>query len=331
MRSQSCGIHPAEGTVVTTTAQPPAATREALGPTLVRLREEGLDIAVVDGDLGVSTTARQFGDRFPERFFTLGPAEQNMVGIAAGLAAAGKIAFASTFAVFMPGRCYDQLRVGIAQPNLNVKLFASHGGITPGEDGISAQAIEDLALMCSLLSFRVIVPADVIEAAGAVECAAREPGPFYIRAGRPKIPVIYPPNHRFELGKADLLRPGRDVTIIASGVMVKAALDAAETLSAGGVDARVLNLATWRPLDTAAIEAAARETGAIVTAEEHLVHCGLGAMIAQHLATTRPVPMGFVGMRSYAESGKWDELLVKYDLTPAAIVREAEVAIARKR
>lgn len=317
---------------MTAVQQPPAATREALGPTLIRLREEGLDIVVVDGDLGVSTTARQFGDRFPERFITLGPAEQNMVGVAAGLAAAGKIAFASTFAVFMPGRCFDQLRVSVAQPNLNVKVFASHGGITTGEDGISAQAIEDLALMCSLLNFRVIVPADVVEAAGAVECAAREYGPFYIRAGRPKIPVIYPPDHRFQLGKADVLREGNDVTIIAAGVMVKAALDAATALAAEGTDARVLNMSTWRPLDTAAIEAAARETGAIVVAEEHLVHCGLGAMIAQHLAGVLPVPMGFVGMKeTYAESGRWDELLQKYDLTPEAIVREAKAALARKR
>ncbi|HLF79198.1 MAG TPA: transketolase C-terminal domain-containing protein [Dehalococcoidia bacterium] len=316
---------------MTTVLQPPAATREALGPTLIRLREEGLDIAVVDGDLGASTTAKQFGDKFPERFFTLGPAEQNMIGIAAGLAAAGKIAFASTFAVFMPGHCYDQLRVSVSQGNLNVKLFASHGGITPGEDGVSAQSIEDLGLMVSLINFNVINPADVVETAGAIECAARTYGPFFIRAGRPKIPVIYGPDHRFQLGKADMLRPGRDVTIVGTGLMVKAALDAAETLAAKGIDARVLNLSTWRPLDTAAIEAAARETGAIVTAEEHLIHTGLGALVAQHLAGTLPVPMGFVGATRYAESGKWDELLQKYDLTPAAIVREAEAAIARKR
>jgi transketolase len=315
---------------MTTTVQPPAATREALGPTLIRLREEGLDIAVVDADLGISTTARLFGDKYPDRFFTLGPAEQNMIGIAAGLAAAGKVAFASTFAVFMPGRCYDQMRVSVAQPNLNVKLFASHGGITTGEDGISAQAIEDLALASSLLNFNVIVPADVVEASSAVECAARTHGPFYIRAGRPKIPVIYDSDHKFELGKADMLRDGSDVTLVASGIMVSMALDAAETLSQQGIQARVLNMSTWRPLDKAALEAAAGETGAIVTAEEHLVHCGLGAMIAQHLAGSVPVPMGFVGLDRYAESGRWDELLEKYGLTPAAIVREAQAVVARK-
>jgi len=317
---------------MTTTQQPPAATREAFGPTLVRLAQEGVDIVVCDADLGVSTTAATFGKAFPQRFFTLGPAEANMIGISAGLAAAGKVAWASTFAVFMPGRCFDQIRVSVAQPNLNVKLFASHGGISVGEDGISAQAIEDLALICSLLNFNVIVPADVNETASAVEVASKTPGPFYVRAGRPKIPVIYEPGHQFRLGKSGVLREGRDVTVIASGIMVKMALDAADTLAGRGIEARVLNMSTWRPLDKAAVEAAARETGAIVTAEEHLVHCGLGAMVAQHLAGVSPVPMGYVGMKDrYAESGKWDELLQKYDLTPAAIVREAEAVVGRKR
>lgn len=310
---------------------PAAATREALGPTLIKLYENGVDLAVVDADLGVSTTSKIFGDKYPERFFTLGPAEQNMIGIAAGLAAAGKVAFASTFAVFMPGHCFDQIRVSISQPNLNVKLFASHGGITPGEDGISAHSIEDLGLMCSLINFKVIVPADVIEAAKAIEYAARNPGPYYIRACRPKVPVIFEPGHEFKLGKADLLRDGRDVSLIASGVMTRYALDAADTLASEGIDARVLNMSTWQPLDENAIEAAARETGAIVTAEEHLIHTGMGAMVAQRVAATTPVPMGFVGVKQYAESGKWEELLEKYGLTASDIVREARAAIARKR
>jgi transketolase len=255
-----------------------------------------------------------------------------MIGIAAGLAAAGKVAWASTFAVFVPGRCFDQIRVSVAQPNLNVKLFASHGGISVGEDGISAQAVEDLALICSLLNFTVVVPADVNETASAVEAASKTPGPFYIRAGRPKIPVIYEPGHQIAIGKADRLRDGGDVTIVASGIMVKMALDAASALSGRGIDARVLNMSTWRPLDGDALDRAARETGAIVTAEEHLVHCGLGALVAQHLAGSQPVPMGFVGMKErYAESGKWDELLQKYDLTADAIARECEAVIARKR
>jgi len=279
-----------------------AATREALGPTLVRLREEGLDIVVVDADLGVSTTARVFAAAFPERFFTVGVAEQNMIGVAAGLAAAGKIAVASTFAVFAPGRCFDQIRISVAHPHLNVKLIGSHGGITVGEDGISAQAIEDLALVCSLVGFRVIVP------------------------------VIHDDTYRFQLGKADLLRRGKDVTVIALGVMVKPALDAAASLQQEGIDCRVLNMATLRPLDEEAIVAAARETGAIVTAEEHLVHCGLGSMLSQVVTATHPVPMGFVGMKDrYAESGSPAQLLEKYGLTADDIIREVRAVLKRKK
>lgn len=317
---------------MTTVSQATAATREALGPTLVRLAREGLDIVVVDADLGVSTTARVFGEEFPERFFTVGIAEQNMIGVAAGLAAAGKIVFASTFSAFMPGRCFDQIRVSVAQPRLNVKLVSSHGGITVGEDGVSAHAIEDLALTCSLPGFRVIVPADVIEAEQAVEAAARNPGPFHIRCGRPKVPVIYDQSYRFRLGKAHLVRPGKDATVVASGVMVKAAIDAARILEEEGVDCRVLNMATLRPLDREAILAAARETGAIVTAEEHLVHCGLGSLVSQVVVSSVPVPVAFVGMHDrYAESGRWDELLEKYGLTAEAIVREVKGLLARRR
>ena len=316
---------------MTTVSQPTAATREALGPTLVRLAQEGLDIVVVDGDLGASTTARVFGKAFPDRFFTLGPAEQNMIGVAAGLAAAGKIAFASSFAVFITGRCFDQIRVSVAQPGLNVKLVGSHAGISAGEDGTSAQAIEDVALMSSLVGFHVIVPADVVEAAQAIEAAARTLGPFYIRCGRPKIPIIYDESYRFQLGKAHLLRPGRDLTVIATGIMVKRALEAVAALEAEGIDCRLLNMATVRPLDREAILAAARETGAIVTAEEHLVHCGLGSMVAQALASEHPVPMGFVGMKDrYGESGRWDELLEKYGLTAEAIASEARQLLERK-
>jgi transketolase len=316
---------------MTTVSQAPAATREALGPTLVRLAGEGLDVVVVDADLGSSTTARVFGKARPDRFFTVGIAEQNMIGVAAGLAAAGKIAFASTFAVFMPGRCFDQIRLSVAQPHLNVKLVASHAGISVGEDGISAHSIEDLALMSSLPGFSVIVPADVVEAAQAVEAAARNEGPFYIRCGRPKIPVIYDESYRFRLGKAHLLRPGKDVTVIAMGIMVKAALDAAALLEMDGIDCRVLNMATLRPLDREAIIAAAQETGAIVTAEEHLVHCGLGSMVAHVLAGACPTPMAFVGVQDrYAESGRWDELLEKYGLTADAIAQEARKLLVRR-
>lgn len=316
---------------MTTVSAPPAATREALGPTLIKLAKEGLPVVVVDADLGKSTTSRKFRDAFPDRFFSVGVAEANMIGISAGLAAAGKIAFCSTFGVFMPGRCFDQIRVSVAQTGLNVKMVASHGGISVGEDGISAQAIEDLALVCSLVGVHVIVPADVIEAAQAIEAAARTPGPFYIRTGRPKVPVIYDETYRFALGKAHELRAGRDVTLIANGIMVKAALDAAETLARDGIDARVLNMATLRPLDEDAIVRAARETGAIVTAEEHLIHCGMAALVAGVVGSKCPVPLGAVGMRDrYAESGRWDQLLQKYGLTADEIVREAKETIARK-
>jgi len=316
---------------VTAVSTPPAATREALGPTLIKLAKEGLPIVVVDADLGKSTTSRKFRDAFPDRFFSVGVAEQNMIGVSAGLAAAGKIAFCSTFGVFMPGRCFDQIRVSVAQTGLNVKMVASHGGISVGEDGISAQAIEDLALMCALAGVSVIVPADVIEAAQAIETAAHTPGPFYIRTGRPKVPVIYDETYRFTLGKAHELRAGKDVTVIANGILVKAALDAAETLARDGIDARVLNMATLRPLDEDAVVRAARETGAIVTAEEHMVHSGMAALVAVVVGSTCPVPLGAVGMRDrYAESGRWDQLLQKYGLTAEEIVREVKETLARK-
>ena len=315
---------------MTATAPAPAATREALGPTLIRLQQEGLDLVVVDADLGKSTSARKFGDAFPERFFTFGVAEQNMVSAAAGLAVMGHTVFASSFAVFSE-HAFDQLRMSVAQPNLDVKFVASHGGVATGEDGASAQSIEDLALMSSLVNFRVIVPADVVESAAAVEAAARTPGPFYIRTSRPKTAVLYVDGPRFELGRADCLREGGDVTLIACGLMVERALAAAESLAAGGVEARVLNIATLRPLDVAALERAAAETGAIVVAEEHLAHSGLGAMCAQALATRRPVPMEFVAVDDrYGESGTSSEVLEIMGLTPERIADAARRAIARK-
>ena len=308
-----------------------AATREALGPTLIRLAQEGLDIVVVDADLGYSTSAAKFGREFPERFFTMGVAEANMIGVAAGLAACGKIAFASTFAVFAPGHCFDQLRMAVAQPGTNVKVVASHGGVVTGEDGASAEAIEDLALMLSMPPFRVISPADVVEAEQAIEAAAREDGPFYIRTLRPKTAVIYDDTYRFQLGRWDMLRPGSDVTLMAHGVLVKAALDAAELLAGENISARVLNASSLRPMDREAVLAAATQTGAIVTAEDHLVHGALGGLVAEAVVRERPVPMAFVGMEDrYGTSGKWDELLEYFHLTPARIAEAAREAISRK-
>lgn len=316
---------------MTTTAPAPAATREALGPTLIRLQQEGLDIVVVDADLGNSTSARKFKGEYPDRWFSFGVAEQNMFSAAGGLATMGYTVFASTFAVFAE-HAYDQIRMNIAQPNLNVKIVVSHAGVTVGEDGASAQSIEDIALFSSLMNFRVFVPADVVEAAAAHEIAARTSGPFMIRTGRSRERVIYAEGARLQIGKADQLRPGKDVTIVAIGTMVGRALDAAEALANAGIDARVLNMASVRPLDTEALISAATETGAIVVAEEHLAHTGLGGMCAQALAATVPVPMEFVAVPNrYGESGTSDQLMELMGLTPAHIVAAAQRAVARKR
>jgi transketolase len=307
------------------------ATRAALGPTLARLTREGLDIVCVDADLGFSTSAVKFGQEFPERFFPVGVAEQNMVGVAAGLAAAGKIAFCSSFGVFAPGHCFDQLRMAVAQPGTNVKLVASHGGVVTGEDGASAEALEDITLALAMPPFRVIFPADYVEAEQAIEAAARNEGPFYIRTLRPKTPIIHDDSYRFQLGKWPVLRDGADVTLIAVGELVLAALQAAETLAAEGVQARVLNAASLRPLDEDALLAAASETGAIVTAEDHFVLGGLGSLVAFALAEKRPTPIAYVGMRDrYGTSGTWDQLLEHFGLTPAAIAQAARDVIARK-
>ena len=315
-----------------TTTLPAAATREALGPTLVRLQQHGADIVVVDADLGKSTTARTFFDAFPDRFFRFGVAEQNMISAAGGLATMGYTVFASTFSVFAE-HAFDQLRMSVAQPRLNVKIVASHGGVSTGEDGASAQSIEDFALFSSLVNFTVCVPADVVEAQAMVEAAVANPGPWYIRTGRPKIPVIYTGGPRFQVGKADMLRDGTDVTIVACGLLVERSLRAAEALARSGVSARVLNMGTIRPLDVAALTAAARDTGAIVVAEEHLTHSGLGAMCAQAIAAaTMPVPMEFVGVQNrYGESGTWDEVLTIMGLTAESVEQAVRRVIARKR
>jgi len=305
--------------------------RESYGRTLVELGGENPDIVALDADLSRSTMTRLFAREFPERFFDCGIAEQNMVGIAAGLAASGKIPFASTFAVFAPGRCFDQIRMSIAQPGLNVKLVASHSGISVGEDGTSHQSIEDLALIGSLPGFTVIVPADAIETAQAVRAAAAGYGPFYIRLCRPKLPLVYSEGYHFALGKAVTMRRGRDATIIAIGLMVKMALEAAESLKREGIDCRVLNMPTLKPIDEAAIIQAATETGAIVTAEEHLEHGGLGSAVARVVARHQPVPMEFVAIKdTYAKSGKPAELLERYGLTARDIERGVRSAVERK-
>ncbi|GIW13563.1 MAG: transketolase [Tepidiforma sp.] len=316
-----------------TQTAPAAATREAYPFALMELVEQGVDVVAIDADLSVSTMGYQFGEKYPERWYTVGVAEQNMVGIAAGLAACGKTAFIASFAAFLPGRCFDQLRTSVAQPRggLNVKCVASHGGITVGEDGMSAQAIEDLALVTSLIPFDVVVPADFEAAKQAIVAVGKTTRPAYVRTGRPKVPAIYGAEYRFELGKATLLREGTDVTLIACGVLVGVALEAAKLLANEGISARVLDMATIKPVDREAVLSAARETGAIVTAEEHQTTGGLGTAVARVLAENAPVPMAFVGVDRYGTSGKWDELLTYFDLTPGRVAAAAREAISRKR
>jgi transketolase len=313
-------------------AKESVATREAYGRTLVALGRENPNIVVLDADLSKSTMTHYFAKEFPSRFFDCGIAEQNMIGIAAGLAASGKIAFASTFAVFATGRCFDQLRMSVSQPRLNVKVAATHAGISVGEDGLSHHAIEDVALACSLPGFNVIVPADGEETAQAIRVVAATPGPFYVRLGRPKVPRVSKEGYQFVLGKAALLREGHDATIIANGIMVAAALDAAESLAKQGIDCRVLNMPTVKPLDIDAITKAAVETGAIVTAEEHLEHGGLGARVAQVVVQHRPVPISFVAIKDmYAQSGSPEELLRRYGLTAADIEKAVKATVLRKK
>ena len=318
-------------TQTTEAAPPPAATREAYGPGLLRLAREGYDIVALDADLSASTGGNKLATEFPERWFTVGAAEANMISMAAGLAATGKTVFAASFAVFMPGHCFDQIRVQIAQQRMNVKLVASHGGVSVGEDGASAQAIEDLALVTALPGMNVVVPCDVVETEAAMVAAANDANPWYIRVGRPKLPVVYTEGPRFELGRADQLRDGSDVSLLACGLLVEPALRAADALAAEGIAARVLNMSTLKPIDEAAIIAAARETGAIVTAEEHNVIGGLGSLVARTLALHAPTPMEQVGVADrFGQSGPWQALLKEYGLTSASVAEAARRVIARK-
>jgi transketolase len=271
-----------------------------------------------------------FASAYPDRFFNCGIAEQDMIGIASGLAACGKVPFASTFAVFAPGRCFDQIRVSVAQQRMNVKIVTTHGGITVGEDGTSHQAIEDLSLICSMPGVTVIVPADANETVQAVKTAAATPGPFYIRLCRPEWPAVYPDDYRFVIGKAVELRKGTEATVIATGLMVAPTMEAAAKLKLDGVDCRVLSMPTLQPFDSQAVVKAAAETGAIVTVEEHLEHGGLGSMVAQVVVRTRPVPVEMVALTGYAESGKPAELLEKYGLTAGDIAQAVKRVLLRK-
>lgn len=316
----------------------PMSTREAYGRTLVELGRENPDIVVLDADLSSSTYTKLFAKEFPERFFNFGIAEANMMGVAAGLASCGKIVFASTFAIFATQRAYNQFRQSIAYPGLNVKVAASHGGVSVGEDGTSHHCIEDIAAMRVLPGVSVVVPADAVEAREAVRALVEHVGPAYLRLGRPKIPVLYEEDYgfegekfRFRLGEAVVLRDGDDVALVATGLMVWEALQAAEELEKQGIRAQVIDVHTIKPIDRDAILRAARKTGAVVTAEEHNIIGGLGSAVAEVLAEGYPVPMERVGVRDvWTESGPWRELLKKYGLTSLDIVEAARRVIERR-
>jgi transketolase len=307
------------------------ATREAYGNALVRLGEQNPDVVVLDADLAKSTKTIKFKQRFPERFFDMGIAEADMMGTAAGLAAAGKIAFASSFVIFATGRAWEQIRNSICYANLNVKIVASHAGIAVGPDGSSHQSIEDIAIMRVIPNMKVIVPADGVETEKAVAAVAGTPGPAYLRLGRSGVPIIYEESYRFRLGKASILRDGSDVAIIAIGAMVQMALVAAEALSKEGIGARVINMSTIKPIDRDAIISAVNETGALVTAEEHNIIGGLGSAVSEIVCETSPAPVQRVGIEDrFGQSGEPGELMVAYGLTAENVAEAARRAISRK-
>jgi transketolase len=307
------------------------ATREAYGQALVELGRKNPNVVALDADLAKSTFSAKFQKEFPGRFFTCGIAEADMVGIAGGLALAGKLPFASSFAVFLCDKGYDQLRMCIAYPRVNAKFVGSHGGISIGEDGPSQMAVEDYALMCALAGFVVLNPSDEFCARALVHRMAEHDGPIYMRTGRPKAPIIYGPDDTFEIGKAKQHGNGRDVAIIACGLEVGYALQAQAQLEEEGIHARVLDMHTIKPIDEDAIAQAARECGAIVTAEEHLLDGGLGSQVARAAARTKPVPIEFVGIQNtYAESATPDQLMEKYGLTAPYIVKAVRAVLARK-
>ncbi|MFP6767620.1 MAG: transketolase C-terminal domain-containing protein [Planctomycetaceae bacterium] len=309
---------------------PGPATRDAFGKALESLGERFPEIVVVDGDVGNSTRTEAFAKAFPNRAFNVGIAEANMVGVAGGLASCGKIPVVASFAAFLLCNAYDQIRMSVAFPSQNVKLVGSHSGISIGEDGPSQMGIEDVALACSLAGMTVIVPADGVSTAKATEAMIEWDGPMYLRLGRPAVPQIYSEDSEFTIGRANRLRDGDDVTIIANGLMVAMALDAAAELEEQGFSARVLDMHTVKPIDEKAVAEAARETRAIVVAEEHSAHGGLGSAVAVAASKNVPVPIAYVNTGdTYAESGDPDGLLEKYGLTTERIVEAVHRVTAR--
>jgi len=306
------------------------ATRDAYGEALVEIGRASSNVVVLDADLSKSTKSAVFGEKFPERFFNVGIQEANLVGVAAGLASCGKIPFISSFASFLISKGFDQFRMGVAFSELNVKVVGSHGGITVGEDGASQMSIEDVALMTSLPGFVVMVPSDEVSARALVFETAKHNGPVYMRTGRPKAPVVHKSGTDFKIGKGVRLREGKDLTIIANGLEVFEALEAAERLADEGISASVIDMHTVKPLDEELILEEAKRTGHVLVAEEHQIWGGLGSAVATFLAKKHPCKMGFVAIQdTFAESGKAEELLEKYGLTHPHIVRTAKKILGR--
>jgi len=306
-------------------------TRDGYGKELVKLGKENNKIVVVSADLEDSTRSNWFAKEFPDRAFTVGIAEQDMVGTAAGLSMNGFIVFINSFAVFMTNRAYDMLRMDLCYNKRNVKIICSHAGLTVGEDGASAQCLEDIALMRVLPNMKVVCPADAIEAAKATRAFVEEEGPMYMRTSRAPLPIVTKESDVFKIGKANVLRDGKDVTIIACGVMVTEAIQAAELLKKDNIKAKVVNMHTIKPIDEKMIMDSALQTGAIVTAEEHQIHGGLGSAVAEVVVRQCPVPMEFVAVKdTFGESGKPDELLQKYHLKAVDIVAAAKKVVGKK-
>ena len=308
------------------------ATRDAYGKALVELGSKNEKVIVLDADLAKATKTIAFKKEFPERFFDTGIAECNMIGVAAGLATMGYTVFASSFAMFAAGRAFEQIRNSVGYPHLNVKIGATHAGISVGEDGASHQCCEDIALMRTIPGMTIINPADDVEARLAVLAAAETDGPVYLRFGRLATPRLFDENYKFEIGKGVELKEGKDVTIIATGLMVNEALIAAENLKAEGIDARVINMATIKPIDKDIVIKAAKETGVIVTAEEHSVIGGLGSAVADVVCENYPVPVLKVGVEDkFGASGPAVEMLKIYGLTAENIAKKAKAAVALKK
>ena len=309
--------------------RPAMATRDAYGEALLELGKKRKDIVVLDADLSGSTKTGKFAKTFPERFYNIGIAEQDMIGTAAGLALSGKLPFASTFAVFETGRAWEQVRQTICYSNLNVKLVATHGGISVGEDGASHQATEDIALMRVLPNMTVIVPADALETKQVIHAIADHFGPVYVRLGRSKVPAVMPDDYKFRIGKAYTFATGRNVNIVAMGIMVSIALEAAKILAGEGIDTGVINMSTVKPLDTKTLLDVARTCRLIVTAEEHSIVGGLGGAVSEFLSENHPVHLRRIGLKdAFGCSGAPEELMKHYGLTAKEIVKTIKETLA---